>query len=222
MKYFKLTATVAIVLLLVTQLDNPVITHLTDKNWLLDYIGQNGISGDMLIMLSAVIFLAIGGPKQLIALIFGYLYHLSTGSLLALGVCVVSAALNYMVAHFLLANILFRRFPKRMNKFNAFASRAPFFKILLLRLFPVGSNVVTNLLSGCVRVPLIPFFLASIIGYLPQIIIFALAGAGIQSPGNKLIYLSIVLAVMSTVLSGFIYRDHVKYRVEQLNMDEIS
>lgn len=220
MKWLKLILVVIIILILL--LDTPVIAHITDKNWLLDYINQNGVFGNLVIIFSSMIFIAIGGPKQVIALLLGYLYYIYLGVFFTLVVCVISAALNYTVACFLLTNTLFRRFPKRMQKFNAFASRSPFLKILLLRLFPVGNNVVTNVLSGCVRVPLVPFFTASLIGYLPQTIIFALAGAGIQSPSNEMLYLSIVLAVISTVLTGFIYRDHIKHRVEQLDVDEAS
>ncbi|MDW2406278.1 DedA family protein, partial [Vibrio sp. 1262-1] len=93
-------------------------------------------------------------------------------------------------------------------------------KILLLRLFPIGNNVVTNVLSGSVRVPFFAFISASLLGYLPQIIIFALMGAGIHSSSNTMIYLSIFFGIVSAVLTGFLYRDHIKSRVELLNMEE--
>ncbi|MBD1576540.1 MULTISPECIES: TVP38/TMEM64 family protein [Vibrio] len=219
MKWLKLAALIVIILLLISQLNNPVIAHIADKNWLVDYIGQNGIKGDVILLVTSIFFLAISGPKQVIALVFGYLYHIYLGTLLTIAVCVVAASINYTVAHFLLANILFKRFPNRMRKFNAFASRAPFTKILLLRLFPIGNNVVTNVLSGSVRVPLVPFFCASILGYLPQTIIFVLAGAGIKSPDSNLIYVSVGLGVVSTILTSLIYRDHVKQQVESLNQE---
>ncbi|MDN4709811.1 VTT domain-containing protein [Vibrio parahaemolyticus] len=107
-----------------------------------------------------------------------------------------------------------------MTRFNSFASRKPFYKILLLRLFPIGNNVVTNVLSGSVRVPFFAFISASLLGYLPQIIIFALMGAGIHSSSNTMIYLSIFFGIVSAVLTGFLYRDHIKSRVELLNMEE--
>lgn len=107
-----------------------------------------------------------------------------------------------------------------MTRFNSFASRKPFYKILLLRLFPIGNNVVTNVLSGSVRVPFFAFISASLLGYLPQIIIFALMGAGIHSSSNTMIYLSVFFGIVSAVLTGFLYRDHIKSRVELLNMEE--
>ncbi len=220
MKWIKLFLLIAAGVLIASQLDNPVWVHLTDKNWLVSYIQQNGITGEVVVFIFSVIFLSFSGPKQAIALVFGYLYDINIGILLTLLACVFGATLNYYFARFMLAKWLYRRFPKKMIKFNSFASRKPFYKILLLRLFPIGNNVVTNVLSGSVRVPFLAFLSASILGYLPQIVIFALMGAGIHSSSNAMIYLSIFFGVLSAVLTGFLYRDHIKSRVEQLNMEE--
>ncbi|WP_105902254.1 TVP38/TMEM64 family protein [Vibrio gangliei] len=219
MKWLKLACLVAIGLLLASQLDSPVMTHLTDKNWLLHYIQHNGLKGNLIILLSSIVFLALSGPKQVIALVFGYIYHFYLGTTLAIVACLIAASLNYLVARFLLGSVLFRRFPKRMCQFNQFASHKPFYKILLLRLFPIGNNVATNVLSGSVRVPVCAFFSASLLGYLPQTLIFVLMGTGINTLSNTMIYLSIALAVISTLLTGWIYRDHIKQRVELLSQD---
>lgn len=45
-------------------------------------------------------------------------------------------------------------------------------------------------------------------------------GAGIHSSSNTMIYLSIFFGIVSAVLTGFLYRDHIKSRVELLNMEE--
>lgn len=47
-----------------------------------------------------------------------------------------------------------------------------------------------------------------------------LMGAGIHSSSNTMIYLSIFFGIVSAVLTGFLYRDHIKSRVELLNMEE--
>lgn len=220
MKWIKLLFLIVVGVLIANQLDNPVMVHLTDKNWLIGYIQENGTTGKMLIFLFSVIFLSFSGPKQAISLVFGYLFGINLGVTLTLFACIFSAALNYYCARFIFANWLYRRFPKKMIKFNSFASRKPFYKILLLRLFPIGNNVVTNVLSGSVRVPFFAFLTASILGYLPQIIIFALVGAGIQSSSNTMIYLSIFFGVMSAILTWFLYRNHIKSRIELLKMEE--
>ncbi|CAM2826207.1 VTT domain-containing protein [Vibrio mytili] len=220
MKWIKLFLLISVGVVLAYQIDNPVLVHLTDKNWLVSYIQQKGMTGEIVIFIFSVIFLSFSGPKQAIALIFGYLYSIHFGVVLTLLACVFSATFNYYCAQFLLTNWLYQHFPNKMMKFNSFASRKPFYKILLLRLFPIGNNVVTNVLSGSVRVPFLAFLSASLLGYLPQVVIFALMGAGIQSSSNSMIYLSIFFGVVSAVLTTFLYRDHIKSRVELLNMEE--
>lgn len=159
MKWLKLFLLIAVGVLIANQLDNPVLVHLTDKNWLVGYIQQNGMTGELVVFTFSVIFLSLSGPKQAIALVFGYLYNINLGVVLTLLACVVGATFNYYCARFIFANWLYSHFPKKMIKFNSFASRKPFYKILLLRLFPIGNNVVTNVLSGSVRVPFLLSFL---------------------------------------------------------------
>ncbi|WP_086982141.1 TVP38/TMEM64 family protein [Vibrio aphrogenes] len=222
MKWLKLVLLIIIGLLLAQQLESPVMAHLTDKNWLLAYVQQHGLQGDLIILLSCVAFLAVSGPKQIIALVLGYIYPLAIALGMALLACLFAAAVNYLAARYLVGQVLFHRFPKRMSQFNQFASHKPFYKILLLRLFPIGNNVVTNLLSGSVRVPAFAFFSASLLGYFPQILIFVLMGAGIQTTSHSMIYLSIALAVISTLLTGYLYQDHLKQRLEMLTIDNAN
>jgi uncharacterized membrane protein YdjX (TVP38/TMEM64 family) len=106
-----------------------------------------------------------------------------------------------------------------MKKFQRFSQQAPFLKILMLRLFPVGSNLLTNLLSGSIKVPFNAFIQASLLGYLPQTVIFLLLGHGISEANDSMIYASIIFSTISVVLTGVIYRDHIKQRMAPLSMD---
>ena len=51
---------------------------------------------------------------------------------------------------------------------------------LLIRLLPVGNNFATSLAAGVSRVPARPFLLGSLLGYMPQTMVFALAGSGVE------------------------------------------
>jgi uncharacterized membrane protein YdjX (TVP38/TMEM64 family) len=57
----------------------------------------------------------------------------------------------------------------------------PFTATLMLRLMPVGSNILLNLAAGLSAVRLLPFLAASAIGFVPQTLIFALFG---QAPNH--------------------------------------
>jgi uncharacterized membrane protein YdjX (TVP38/TMEM64 family) len=70
----------------------------------------------------------------------------------------------------------------------------------------VGSNVVTNLIAGVSRIPRPAFFLGSLVGYLPQTLIFALAGSGLTVGSRWQLGLSILLFVVSGLLGVRLYR----------------
>lgn len=219
MKWIKWVLVGLLAVLLFTGVLNPVIAHLSDKNWLTQYLAHHGWLGHALVAIAAMIFVGVGGPRQAISFMFGYIYGAFIGIFVALAVCLVAALGNYVAARMVFSHVLARRFPVRMHKFNQFASRAPFMKILTLRLLPVGSNLVTNLLSGSVSVPLPAFLCASVLGYFPQTLVFALIGGGINAANHSMIYLSIGLSLLSFVLTGLIYRDHLKHKLSKLNLE---
>lgn len=219
MRWVKLAIACLFAVLIFSGILNPILSHISDKNWLTHYVTETGLQGHISVLLAALVFVSIGGPRQVTAFMFGYLYGPYFGILVTLIVCVIAAAINYMVARMVLAKTLSHYFPYRMQKFSAFVSRATFMKVLMIRLLPVGSNLVTNLLSGSVGVPLSAFLVASFIGYFPQTLIFALIGFGINGANHGAIYLSVGLSIVSFILTGLIYRDHLKQKMSALNME---
>lgn len=215
MKWLKRFMILLVVLYVASMVfDHSIIEHLADKRWLTNYIHQNGIAGSTVILLTSIIFLAISGSKQVIAFMFGLIYPLSMGVGMTIVACMLAALLNYIAAYFFMGEQLVKKYPQKMGQFKRFTHHKPFLKILLLRLFPIGSNVLTNILSGSIRMPLFPFLTASLIGYIPQIFIFVLVGAGVQSSSHAMTYLGGSLAVISFVLTAYIYRDHIQNRFE--------
>lgn len=222
MKWLKVTLIISLLVAIATSLDSPIMTHLTDSPWLVNYLNNQGLKGHLTLLTIGSVFLFLGGPRQAISLLFGFLYGLLPGVSLTIFVCLIAATANYFTASILLHGFLAKRFPRRMEKFKHFAQRRPFMKILMLRLLPVGSNLVTNFFSGCVGVPFWSFLGASALGYLPQTIIFALVGGGINSASPFMIYLSIILGLISLALTSVIYRDHTKAKMEQLKLESSS
>ena len=76
---------------------------------------------------------------------------------------------------------------------------------IIIRLLPVGSNLLTNLAAGAIGVPLLPFLLASLVGYLPQMAVFALMGSGVDVGAEWQVALGIGLFVVLMVVGLWIY-----------------
>jgi uncharacterized membrane protein YdjX (TVP38/TMEM64 family) len=72
---------------------------------------------------------------------------------------------------------------------------------------------VTNLIAGVTAVKARYFVLGSVIGYIPQMAIFALMGKGVVVMSAWKIGLSILLFFISSALSVWLYR---QYKAVQL------
>lgn len=219
MKWLKITLLVILLGVLAASIDSPIWLHLADSLWLEGYIAKQGNSAHFTIFITSILFLFIGGPRQVAAFLFAYLYGVILGVCITLLTCLLAAAANYFIANLYLKNTLHKKLPLRMEKFSRFAKHKPFLKILTLRLFPFGSNLLTNTLSGGGSVPFFPFITASLVGYLPQTIIFSLVGDGMNDANSTMVYISIVMALLSFILSTLLYRDHLKQRLENLKME---
>jgi len=120
----------------------------------------------------------------------------------ALGGCVLAFYYSRLFGR----SLVRRMFPEKLQRFDDFIRGHPFSMTLLMRLLPVGSNLVTNLIAGVSRIPKLAFFGGSFIGYLPQTLVFALAGSGLTVGSQWQIGMSILLLIVSGWLGIRLYR----------------
>ena len=88
----------------------------------------------------------------------------------------------------------------------------------MLRLQPLGTNLMTNVCIGFTSGSRWEFLLASGIGYVPQLLVFVLLGAGIRVGSEFQWVLSLVLMGVSILLGFLIFRLH-KLRVARALSD---
>ncbi len=100
-----------------------------------------------------------------------------------------------------------------------FLASNPFSMTLLIRLLPVGNNFATCLAAGVSRVPARPFLLGSLLGYIPQTFVFALAGSGIDLGASSRLVIAGVFFVVSGAIGIWLYR---KYRHEKSLGEEVE
>jgi len=184
-----------------------------NEQWIDLHIRNNGPQGVVYFMLIGALVTAIGCPRQLVAFLGGYAFGAVNGALLStLGVG-MGCVLSLFFARIVIRPFVNRRFPNRIIKINDFLSVRPVVKTIVIRLLPLGNNLVTNLIAGVTAVKARYFVLGSLIGYIPQMAIFALMGKGVVVMSVWKIGLSIVLFIISSALSVRLYRE---YRAVQL------
>lgn len=191
--------------------------HFMDQVWIDHEVAGHGLQGELLFLGAGTLFTAVGLPRQLVSFLGGYAFGLVYGTLLALLATLLGALLCYLYAHWFGHRLLAHRLAGRARHFHDLLQDHPFSLTLLIRLLPVGSNVVTNLLAGLARAPLGWFLLGSVIGYLPQTLVFTLAGSGLNLDSGMRILLSVVLFLVSGILGLYLYR-HYRQRRE---LDEV-
>ena len=151
-----------------------------------------------------------GVPRQVVAYAGGLAFGFWPGSALAL-----LAEIGGCAGNFLGARLLARRWATRwlqrnsggrLDRMNRFLAARTFTATLTLRLLPVGSNLVLNLLAGVSGVAFGPFLLASVLGFVPQTAVFALLGGGVRVSQAVQVGLAAVLFAASMGLGVLLLR----------------
>ncbi len=153
---------------------------------------------------------AVGLPRQIVALAGGYAFGFWPGAMLALAAEILGCALDFWWARLLgrrvAARFLQRGEGGRLHRLDRFLADRAFTATLTLRLLPFGSNIALNLLAGVSAVAALPFLAASLLGYIPQTVVFALAGAGASLSDGAQLGLAAGLLAASVALGVVLLR----------------
>jgi len=155
---------------------------------------------------------AIGLPRQMVAFIAGLAYGVVPGVLLSLLAAISGCYLTVQTSKRFLANTVINQYPSFINKLDKLLVDDVFAKILILRLQPLGTNLLTNVCVGFTAIPLKVFLAASAVGYIPQMLVFALLGSGVRVGSQTQLVLSLFLLLISLVLGFVLYQRHQSRR----------
>jgi len=173
-------------------------------------VAASGQHGPLAYLTLGMLACAAGVPRQVVALAGGYAFGFWPGALLALfaeiGGCAIDFAWARLLGRGAIQRFLERRAGGRLYRLERFLSERAFTATLTLRLLPVGSNLLLNLAAGVSGVAVVPFLLASLIGYVPQTVVFALAGAGASLSDGAQFGLAAALLLASIALGIVLLR----------------
>jgi len=188
-----------------------------NEAWINEHVRRHGAQGIGLFLIMGAVFTAIGLPRQIIAFLSGYAFGVMLGTGLGAFAALLGGMLTFGYARFWGKGLLRSRLGERARRFDLFMGQNPFAMTLLIRLLPLGSNVLTNLAAGISSIRPGIFFSSTFIGYLPQTLVFALVGSGVHvAPATKLL-VAILLFIVSGGLGAYLYH---RYR-QGLNLDPV-
>lgn len=177
-----------------------------DQGWIDREVRGRGLTGEFVFIGVGALAMALGLPRQVTAFLGGYAFGALLGTALALLAAVIACALSFYYARMFGRALVTGRFPDKVRHLDEFLGRHPFNMALLIRLLPVGHNLSTNLIAGVSSVPALPFISGSGLGYLPQTLVFALAGSGVNLDPTLRIGAAVVLFLLSAILGVSLYR----------------
>ena len=193
--------------------------EIIDKNWIDIHVRNNGLEGQLIFVGAAAVLVAVGFPRQIVSFLGGYAFGLNIGVVLALAACAIGCAIAFFFARIIGRDWVKSKFPRRLEKADQFFSANTFSTTLLIRFMPVGSNFVTNLVAGVSGATALSFISGSMLGYIPQTVIFALLGSGFNLDPEFSITLSVILFVASVVMGVFLYRKYKRSAVLSGDID---
>ncbi len=177
-----------------------------NRDWIDAHVRGHGLRGELLFLLMGGMFTAAGLPRQAVAFLAGYAFGVTLGTALGALAAFLGCMLAYGFARLFGRGALRARLGGRAARFGRFIDAHPFAMTVLVRLLPAGSNFATNLAAGVAGIRPLPFFAGSLLGYLPQSLVFALVGSGAHvSPATRGA-LAAGLFVVSALLGTWLYR----------------
>ena len=162
---------------------------------------RHGVSGRLLFLVAGTLICAVGMPRQAVCFAGGIAYGLLPGVLLSSLATVAGCMLGFLWARLAARDWARRWLEARaggwLGRLDRFVSANPFSAILTFRLLPVGSSLALNLASGVLGIGAVPFLAATVLGSLPQTVIFTLLGSGTRIGHTMQIVLALLLFVAS-------------------------
>jgi uncharacterized membrane protein YdjX (TVP38/TMEM64 family) len=189
---------IAVLLALAWAAERTGLRGLLSETWIDSQVRGRGLAGETLFVALGALLVAVGVPRHVVGFLGGYAFGFLLGVGLALAAEVLGCVMTFYYARVLGSGMLASS--PRLRKIDDLVRDNPFRMTLLIRLLPVGNNLAVNLGAGVSSVRGWPFLAGSAIGYVPQTVVFALVGSGVQLDPALRITTGVALFVVSGLL----------------------
>jgi len=181
--------------------------HLVDKlNWQQE--GSPQSLNTLLLFVFLSLATSIGLPRQIAALVAGINLGALVGVIIATMAATLGCLITFTVSRYLLSDKISRRYPEQLTKLSIFLGEQTFLKAIVIRILPLGSNFITNIIAGVSKVSMRAYVSGSFVGFIPQMIIFSLAGSGIRLGAQNELIASGMLFIIALLISSYLVKKH--------------
>jgi len=189
------------------------------SQWLLKFIekltwqadGNNSsakIVNVMVLFASLALATSVGLPRQIAALVAGINLGALLGAVIATLAATLGCLITFSIARYAFSEKICQKYPKQLTKLSLFISEQTFLKAVVIRILPIGSNFLTNIIAGVTQVSMKAFVGGSFVGFIPQMVIFSLAGSGIRLGAQNELLASAILFIIALLLTAYLVKKH--------------
>ncbi len=170
--------------------------------------GSSPVFNTLLLFVFLSLATSIGLPRQIAALVAGINLGAFIGVIIATLAATLGCLITFNVARYLLSVRITRKYPSQLAKLSEFLGERTFLKAIVIRILPLGSNFITNIIAGVSKVSMPAYVSGSFVGFIPQMIIFSLAGSGIRLGAQNELIASATLFVIALLITGYLVKKH--------------
>ena len=154
---------------------------LESRAWLIAWVAEDRFRAMVVAYLVYVSAVVVSVPASLfLTMLCGFLFGIVPGALIALASATTGAAIVFTIGRGAAADLLLRRAGPRLAGLAAGFRADAFGYIAFLRLLPIFPFWMTNLAPAAFGVKRSTFVLATLVGLLPGVFIYASTGAAIE------------------------------------------
>jgi uncharacterized membrane protein YdjX (TVP38/TMEM64 family) len=172
------------------------------------YWMQFGHAPILLIFLIAVGFIIFPVlPFKIVIGVLGYIYGTLLGALISWSAATVGSVIIFLLVQlfFLKQGQAYLLKFKRVEKLKIMIEKSPFFAILIARMIPIMPQGLVNVYVALIPIRLLTYTLASAIGKIPGMIVYAYIGKHLLSDMDNL-FIAIGIYALFLLFTYLIYR----------------
>lgn len=153
-----------------------------NRQQLLDYYASHKLITVAGFMIIYIFQTALSLPgAAILSLAAGAIFGSIMGTAYAIIAATTGATLAFLVARYLLRDLVLSKFGSKLETMNRELEERGFSYLLFLRLVPLFPFFLINLASGLTRLPIRTFFFGTMLGIIPGGFVFVNAGASLAT-----------------------------------------
>jgi uncharacterized membrane protein YdjX (TVP38/TMEM64 family) len=133
----------------------------------------------LVFLLAGALVITLGVPRSVVSILGGLVFGLFWGILLALFAALLGSTIIFLLTKWLGRPLFKQKVGRYLKAIENHTKTDGFLMVIILRQLPLTSLLI-NVLIGLTSISMGIFILGSIVGLLPETIIFALFGSSLQ------------------------------------------